>query len=993
MKLFKTSNRITACILLVMMLFAVSPVSFASVEQYPAYEFVVTADKISVQSGDTFILTITVNGPARHANALQYNISYSESDFTTASRAADAFESEWYADIKAGEGFGAINRPGFSNKNGVIKVNYIDSNGECYVDSDSTSEIVGKIVFTAVRSIDDVSSCFTLSNAKHAYGTDEGTIQSNISGTIVQLSDTIAVQKVKNLIAAIGTPVTYSSKAAIEAARSAYDAITSDSLKAQVTNLAILTDAEAALKVRTDEMDRVKGLIDTLDSTKDTFENDIETAETAFNALANDEKAALTDYAAKIQTAKDKLAQIKQEQLDRAKAAEVDALILAIGDVTLENGQAILDAQNAYNELSTAQRGYVENYDILEKAANDYGIILAYWEAAVELENSIKALPDPEDIDRSNAEETRRDFESVNIAYNGVVEAVRNYVSAEMRQKLLDVEKELKLVEAAVAEAQAVEALIDDLGEISLASKNKLDAIATKLEEISDKAKGYITSDKMSIYDAAWERYEELEAEEARVQAVIDEIAALGDIKDIILEDKEAVEAAEAAFAELGETLQQRVKNAQDLKDIRTKLNALIASKQRVDNVINLINQIGEVEFTSESKAKIDSARSEYDRLTDAEKDKVDNYSALEDAENLYEELSAKAEQEEKDQNEAGAIKLLIDAIGTVELKPECEAKIIAAEQKYYNANSRTKELVGEEHYNTLTQARAKYDSLKADKEAIDSVIAIIDAIGTVTYDDDCLARIQAAEKAYDELDGDLKSRVTNADKIQSANDRYAKLKAEDEAINNVIDLIEDIGEVSATEECLEKITKAREAYNALEGSLKERVKNIEELVKAEKAYKEAILVINSKSVENYGADGKFTTVVTNVSEGMIVSCGADKAVTVTIGENVYHVFVTDHEISDSDIALEEGTPAELMLGDIDGKGTVTATDALMVCKYVVGLNTSDFESNPMKFVKADVDGNGRLNVVDALMIATAALNDPNRKVEFTILTSLLGIE
>lgn len=59
--------------------------------------------------------------------------------------------------------------------------------------------------------------------------------------------------------------------------------------------------------------------------------------------------------------------------------------------------------------------------------------------------------------------------------------------------------------------------------------------------------------------------------------------------------------------------------------------------------VIAKINAIGEVEYTDESKAKIDEARAAYDALTDAQKALVENYETLTAAEARYAELEAAA--------------------------------------------------------------------------------------------------------------------------------------------------------------------------------------------------------------------------------------------------------------------------------------------------------------------------------------------------------------
>lgn len=58
----------------------------------------------------------------------------------------------------------------------------------------------------------------------------------------------------------------------------------------------------------------------------------------------------------------------EQEQLNKDKAAQVDAAISAIGEVTLANKQAVYDARAKYDALTDLQKIYVRNFDVLVNA-------------------------------------------------------------------------------------------------------------------------------------------------------------------------------------------------------------------------------------------------------------------------------------------------------------------------------------------------------------------------------------------------------------------------------------------------------------------------------------------------------------------------------------------------------------------------------------------------------------------------------------------------
>ena len=58
----------------------------------------------------------------------------------------------------------------------------------------------------------------------------------------------------------------------------------------------------------------------------------------------------------------------EQEKENQEKATAVDEAIMAIGEVTLSNKQAILDARAKYNALTDLQKSYVRHFDVLVNA-------------------------------------------------------------------------------------------------------------------------------------------------------------------------------------------------------------------------------------------------------------------------------------------------------------------------------------------------------------------------------------------------------------------------------------------------------------------------------------------------------------------------------------------------------------------------------------------------------------------------------------------------
>ena len=128
-------------------------------------------------------------------------------------------------------------------------------------------------------------------------------------------------------------------------------------------------------------------------------------------------------------------------------------------------------------------------------------------------------------------------------------------------------------------------------------------------------------------------------------------------------------------------------------------------------------------------------------------------------------------------------------------------------------------------------------------------------------------------------------------------------------------------------------------------------------------------------------------TVITNVPEDMTVSDGTCDAVLIKIGENVYHVFVTDHAVAEADIVLRHETPTVHELGNVNGDSRITANDAQMACQYAARNEVEIFAIDPIAFIRADVNGSGSITALDALMIANKATGED---VEFNLLTGLI---
>ena len=306
-------------------------------------------------------------------------------------------------------------------------------------------------------------------------------------------------------------------------------------------------------------------------------------------------------------------------------------------------------------------------------------------------------------------------------------------------------------------------------------------------------------------------------ADSVFVKDVEDLINAIGKV-EFTDECKAKIDAARAAYDKLTDAQKKLVKNLKVLTDAEAeyeRLKKAAEDEAAAKAVDDLIAAIGKVEFTDESKGKIDAARAAYDKLTDAQKKLVKNLKVLTDAEAEYERLKKAAE----DEAAAKAVDDLIAAIGEVKLTEECDAKIKAARKAFNALTPEQKAFVKNEK--VLTDAEAEYARLvkeAEDKAAAKAVDDLIAAIGEVKLTEECDAKIKAARKAFNALTPEQKAFVKNEKALTDAEAEYQKLfdqhKADEAAAKAVDEAVAKLAPV--TLESGNAVKAARKAFDEL---------------------------------------------------------------------------------------------------------------------------------------------------------------------------------
>ena len=234
---------------------------------------------------------------------------------------------------------------------------------------------------------------------------------------------------------------------------------------------------------------------------------------------------------------------------DDPAVAAVKELIDAIGEVTLDSGDAIDAARTAYDKLPEAKKVLVDNYEKLTAAEEAYTALV---DAA-----AAKAVDDLIDAIGEVTLESGDAIKAARAAYDALTdtqkELVKNY------EKLTAAEEAYTaLVDAAAA--KAVDDLIDAIGEVTADSGDAIKAARAAYDALADTQKELVKNYEKLL--AAEELYEELTAsaaaiaqkaaEEAR-KAQEEAEAAQKAAEEAVEAAKAAQEAAEAAAAKAGE--------------------------------------------------------------------------------------------------------------------------------------------------------------------------------------------------------------------------------------------------------------------------------------------------------------------------------------------------------------------------------------------------------------------------------------------------------
>ena len=243
----------------------------------------------------------------------------------------------------------------------------------------------------------------------------------------------------------------------------------------------------------------------------------------------------------------------------------------------------------------------------------------------------------------------------------------------------------------------------------------------------------------------------------------------ISDIGEVTLDSIDAIEEAERIVNLTQNTNPDQYKqigNLDVLQEARATYDTLKAeydSEQRISRARIAIDNIGD-SITLNSAHFVETARERYNELTNDEKNLIENYPILENAEKVLGELKA------------DNLTSRISSLGTVTLNDKSEIEKIR--NAYDELTDAEKNMIS--NYDVLLSAEKELSSLKI-KNAVD----LINDIGTVTLDSS--SDIRKAQNAWDELSADEKKQAAiDGDSILlKANDTLDSLQNSSYSSNN----------------------------------------------------------------------------------------------------------------------------------------------------------------------------------------------------------------
>lgn len=440
-----------------------------------------------------------------------------------------------------------------------------------------------------------------------------------------------AVEAVEKMIQALPafTKLTLQDKAAVEAARKAYEQLAA-SQKSQVKNYSTLQVLEAQLEtLQQDQEPELTGSVKAVAQLIDNLPS-LENVTLAHGVLINATYKAFTTLSAENQkkvpnaftlTVVKAMYEELEAQQNQQKASALITQIAALPTVSLidlTNEMNVLQAKLAYGQLTAEQKKLVTNYSVLTQLESQLATLKAN---ALNVKQAISALPTASQITDNH----RAAIEKARTMYAALSPSQKKLVT---NYTLLE-EAELTLV---ANQAELVKKLVQTINEwpavITLANEKAIIAARKSYNALSFKEQKAVIN------------YATLQSAEAQLEALlnVDKTVALSVeamINDlpltITLNDEAAIETAKKAYQALSASQKLFVSNINVLNKAEQSLLTLTdENRKEAKKVMSAIDLLPTKTNLKLSDAQaLQNVRQQYNLLKTTQKKYVDNYAVL----------------------------------------------------------------------------------------------------------------------------------------------------------------------------------------------------------------------------------------------------------------------------------------------------------------------------------------------------------------------------
>ena len=689
------------------------------------------------------------------------------------------------------------------------------------------------------------------------------------------------------------------------------------------------------------QVDAALAAIDKVANLETATEEDAKEARTAFDALSETLQAYVTN----------------QEKLPRAEsylafAKKADA----VGTVTIESKDAIVAAEEAYQNLSDSLKAETlvqTKYALLQNQRSVYDVLSA-----------IEALPDTEKLTLADRDAVAKAQASYD-ALDGELKAQITNAA-----KLKDATKQISMLE----KAKAVEEKIDALPS---ADKVSFDTDAVQVNEayqayqaLSDAEKALVTNAQKltDVYEAMKQQMSDAE----KVQEVIDNIAALPEKDALTLADEALVKNVRALYEALStDELKARVTNLDKLKEAENQLSAirkndllsLIQALPEKDEVSGTASDGSDIKLTKEQLSDIAEAKAAYDALTKADKKIFENENPkeaqkLKDLDEIAKQYDSYVEQ---------VLAPLVESIRVFEL-PVSEynrgeaGDLLTKYEAKEEAKTYLDSITWDMEDGTKLTLKAKMADLKtqltkvnqdlADAAEVDAMIESLPETVDASNAESVEKALSAINVVYKKLNEQAQSYVKYIDKWNNTESMLDSYKEKAEKADAVTKALKEAAEVEGddllSEDTIVAIKGALAKYDALSSDEQAMVSKdaLDAVEEAKKAIADAKKKANEKNDEvTFNGEIAWDTVISierlaqsdDVYGTLKEKMDSDKKATIQKAFTVEAYQVLE-DGSHKALELSEGLNFTVHTGnDLTGKTVVVAVQGKDAVEYVEG--------------------------------------------------------